>query len=73
MSIGGSSITTGKSTKDREVKRKLRKLRERDKKADVRRKLAKLIVKEAFESRSAIILEDLPRNTPKHMVKRREG
>ena len=63
------SITTGKSTKDREVKRKLRKLRERDKKADVRRKLAKLIVKEAFESRSAIILEDLPRNTPKHMVK----
>ena len=51
------------------MKRKLRKLRERDKKADVRRKLAKLIVKEAFESRSAIILEDLPRNTPKHMVK----
>jgi len=63
------SITTGRSTKDREVKRKLRKLRERDKKADVRRKLAKLIVKEAFESRSAIVLEDLPKRAPEHMVK----
>ncbi|BDB98680.1 hypothetical protein SACC_16970 [Saccharolobus caldissimus] len=63
------SMTTGKSSKDRDVKRKLKKLRERDKKADVRRKLAKLIVKEAYESSSAIILEDLPRNTPEHMVK----
>jgi len=63
------SITTGRSTKDREVKRKLRNLRERDKKADVRRKLAKLIIKEAFESKSAIVLEDLPKRTPEHMVK----
>ncbi|QXJ28710.1 ISC1913 family transposase, Second ORF [Saccharolobus shibatae B12] len=46
-------ITTGRSTKDRET----------------RRKLAKLVVTEAFESRSAIVLEDLPRNTPEHMVK----
>ena len=30
---------------------KLKRLRERDKKVDIRRKLAKLIVKEAFESR----------------------
>ena len=42
---------------------KLKRLRERDKKVDVRRKLAKLIVKEAFESRSAIVLEDLPGRT----------
>ncbi|BDC18664.1 transposase [Acidianus sp. HS-5] len=62
-------ITTGNSTKDRDTKRKLRKLRERDKKVDVRRKFAKLIVKEALESRSAIVLEDLPRNTPEHMIK----
>jgi len=63
------SITTGRSTKDRDVKRKLRKLREKDKKVDVRRKLAKLIVLEAYESRSAIILEDLPKRVPEHMVK----
>ena len=62
-------ITKGDSTKVREVVRKLKKLRERDKKSDVRRKLAKLIVREALENRSAIVLEDLPRNAPEHMVK----
>ena len=51
------------------MKRKLKKLRERDKKADVRRKLAKLIVKEAFEGKSVIVLEDLPKRAPEHMVK----
>ena len=63
------AITTGRSTKDREVRRKLKMLRERDKKVDIRRKLAKLIVIEAFESMSAIVLEDLPRRTPEHMIK----
>ncbi|BFI74659.1 RNA-guided endonuclease InsQ/TnpB family protein [Sulfurisphaera ohwakuensis] len=62
-------ITTGKSTKDRETRRKLRKLREGDKKVDVRRKFAKLVVMEALESRSAIVLEDLPKRAPEHMVK----
>ncbi len=62
------SMTTGRSTKDREVRRKLKKLRERDKKADIRRKLVKLIVKEAYEGRSAIVLEDLPKRVPEHMV-----
>jgi len=63
------AITTGRSTKDREVRRKLKRLRERNKKVDIRRKLAKLIVKEAFESMSAIVLEDLPRRAPEHMIK----
>ena len=36
------AIITGRSTKDREVRGKLKRLRERDKKVDVRRKLAKL-------------------------------
>jgi len=63
------AITTGRSTKDREVRGKLKRLRERNKKVDIRRKLAKLIVKEAFESRSAIVLEDLPRRAPEHMIK----
>jgi len=61
--------TTGKSTKDKDVRRKLKRLRERDKKVDIRRKLAKLIAIEAFESRSAIVLEDLPRRAPEHMIK----
>ena len=62
-------ITKGKSTKVREVVRKLKKLREADKKSDVRRKLAKLIVKEALRTSSAIVLEDLPRRAPEHMVR----
>ncbi|BAB67579.1 putative transposase [Sulfurisphaera tokodaii str. 7] len=62
-------ITAGKSTKDRDTRRKLRKLRERDKKVDIRRKLAKLVVMEALESRSAIVLEDLPKRAPEHMIK----
>nr|WP_291998728.1 transposase [Caldivirga sp.] len=62
-------IEKGRSTKDRDVRRKLKKLRERDKKADARRKLAKLIVMEAYESRSAIVLENLPKRAPEHMVK----
>lgn len=62
-------IEEGRSTKDRNVKRKLRELRERDKKVDVRRKLAKLVVMEALESGSALVLEDLPRNAPEHMIK----
>ncbi|QXJ30784.1 ISC1913 family transposase, second ORF [Saccharolobus shibatae] len=62
-------ITIRRSNKDREVRRKLGKLREKDKKLDIRRKLAKLIVMEALESRSAIVLEDLPKRTPEHMIK----
>ena len=60
--------TSGNSTKVREVRRKLKKLKEANKKKDIRRKLAKLIVKEALESRSAIVLEDLPKRAPEHMV-----
>nr|AAV87874.1 putative transposase [Sulfolobus sp. L00 11] len=63
------AITTRRSAEDREVKRKLKRLRERDKKVVIRRKLAKLIVKEAFESMSAIVLEALPRRPPEHMIK----
>ncbi|ACP37954.1 transposase, IS605 OrfB family [Sulfolobus islandicus M.14.25] len=62
-------ITTGRSTKDRDVRRKLKRLREKHKKADIRRKSAKLIVKGAYEIRSAIVLEDLPKRVPEHMVK----
>jgi putative transposase len=47
-------------------------LKERDKKVDIRRKLAKLIVKEVFESRSVIILEDFWRS-PEGREGGREG
>ena len=62
-------MTEGSSTKAREVRRKLKKLRESDKKKDLRRKLAKLIVREALRTSSAIVLEDLPKRAPEHMVK----
>ncbi len=64
------AITTGRSTKDRDVRSGLRRLREGgDRKADIRWKLANLIVKAALEGRSAIVLENLPRNTPEKMIK----
>ncbi|MEM1645844.1 MAG: IS200/IS605 family accessory protein TnpB-related protein [Ignisphaera sp.] len=44
-------------------------MRERDKKVNIRRKLAKLVVMEALESRSAIVLEDLPKRAPERMIK----
>ncbi|KUO90207.1 MAG: transposase [Thermocladium sp.] len=62
-------IMRGKSTRDRDVRRKLRRLREGNKKLDVRRKLAKLIVKEALETGSAVVLENLPKRAPEHMVR----
>ena len=45
------AITTGRSIQDREVKRKLKRLRERDKKVDIRGKLAKLIVIKLLKAR----------------------
>ncbi|ADL19137.1 Third ORF in transposon ISC1913 [Acidilobus saccharovorans 345-15] len=62
-------VQSGRSTEDRDVRRRLKRLREKYRKADIRRKLARLIVKEAFESRSAIVLEDLPKRVPEHMIK----
>ncbi len=54
-----------------EKKRKiLRKLREKDKKRDVRLKLAKIIVKEAKKRNAGIILEKLPKNVPRRMLER---
>ncbi|MGC9136524.1 RNA-guided endonuclease InsQ/TnpB family protein [Caldivirga sp.] len=63
------AITRGKSTGDRDVRGRLRMLKERDRKLDARRKLAKLIVMEALRTRSAIVLENLPKRAPEHMVK----
>jgi IS605 OrfB family transposase len=52
-------ITQGKSTKSREVKRKLKRLRERERKQDVLRKTAKLIETLAVENRAVVVVGDI--------------
>jgi IS605 OrfB family transposase len=52
-------ITQGKSTKSREVKRKLKRLRERERKQDVLRKTAKLIESLAIENRAVVVVGDI--------------
>jgi IS605 OrfB family transposase len=52
-------ITQGKSTKTREVKRKLKRLRERERKLDVLRKTAKLIERLAVENRAVVVVGDI--------------
>jgi IS605 OrfB family transposase len=52
-------ITQGRSTKTREVKRKLRRLRERERKQDVLRKTAKLIGSLAIENRAVVVVGNI--------------
>jgi IS605 OrfB family transposase len=56
-------ITQGKSTKTREVKRKLRRLRERERKQDVLRKTAKLIENLAIENSAAVVVGNINEKT----------
>jgi IS605 OrfB family transposase len=60
-------ITQGKSTKTREVKRKLRRLRERERKLDVLRKTAKLIESLAIENRAVIVVGNINEKTKERM------
>jgi IS605 OrfB family transposase len=52
-------ITQGKSTKTREVKKKLKKLREGERKLDVLRKTAKLIESLAIENKAVVVVGDV--------------
>jgi len=52
-------ITQGRSTKTREVKRKLRRLRERERKLDVLRKTAKLIESLAVENGAVVVVGNI--------------
>jgi IS605 OrfB family transposase len=52
-------ITQGRSTKTREVKRKFRRLRERERKLDVLRKTAKLIENLAAENSAAVVVGNI--------------
>ncbi|RLF84920.1 transposase [Thermococci archaeon] len=48
----------------------LRKLREGNKKRDIREKLAKIIVEEARKRNAGIVLEKLPKNVPRKMLEK---
>ncbi|AMM54796.1 RNA-guided endonuclease InsQ/TnpB family protein [Pyrococcus kukulkanii] len=56
--------------KNRVKKRIFEKFHERDRKRDIRSKLAKIIVVEAKKRRAGIVLEKLPKNAPKRMLEK---
>ena len=60
-------ITRGKSTKTREVKKKLKKLRERERKQDVLRKTAKLIGSLATENRAVVVVGNIDERAKERM------
>jgi IS605 OrfB family transposase len=60
-------ITQGKSTKSREVKRKFRRLRERERKQDVLRKTAKLIENLAVENRAVVVVGNINERAKERM------
>jgi IS605 OrfB family transposase len=60
-------ITQGRSTKTREVKRKLRRLRERDRKQDVLRKTAKLVENLAVENRAVVVVGNIDEKAKERM------
>ena len=60
-------ITQGKSTKTREVKKKLKKLRERERKQDVLRKTAKLIGSLAIENRAVVVVGNINEKAKERM------
>jgi IS605 OrfB family transposase len=60
-------ITQGKSTKSREVKKRLKKLREKERKLDVLRKATKFIETLAVENRAVVVVGDINENAKKRM------
>jgi len=60
-------ITQGKSTKTREVKRKLRRLRERERKQDVLRKTAKLIESLTIENSAVVVVGNINEKAKERM------
>ena len=60
-------ITRGSSTKVREVRRKLKKLHEKERKLDVLRKTAKFIEKLAVESRAVVVVGNINEKAKKKM------
>jgi len=61
------NITRGSSTKVREVRRKLRKLHEKERKLDVLRKTAKFVEKLTVESRAVVVVGDIDEKAKEKM------
>jgi IS605 OrfB family transposase len=62
-------LTQGKSTKTREVKKKLKKLKERERKLDVLRKTARFIETLAVENRAVVVVGNINEKAKKNMEK----
>jgi putative transposase len=62
-------ISRGKSTKTREVKKKLRKLRERDRKKDILCKVARFIEELARENNAVVVIGDISGDDKERMEK----
>jgi len=60
-------ITSGNSTKTREVRKRLKKLREGERKLDVLRKTAKLIERLAIEKRAVVVVGNINRKAKEKM------
>jgi len=60
-------ITRGNSTKTREVRKKLKKLREGERKLDVLRKTAKLVERLAIENRAVVVVGNINRKAKERM------
>jgi putative transposase len=62
-------ISKGKSTKTREIKKKLRKLRERDRKKDILYKVARFIEELARENNAVVVIGDISGDDKERMEK----
>ena len=60
-------VAQGKSTKTREVKKRLKKLREKERKLDVLRKTAKFIEELATENKAAVVIGNINRKAKERM------
>jgi len=60
-------ITQGKSTKTREVRKRLRRLREKEKKLDVLRKVARFIENLAVENRAVVVVGNIDEKAKERM------
>jgi len=61
------SITRGNSTKVREIRRKLRKLHEKERKLDVLRKTAKFVKNLAIENRAVVVVGNINKKAKERM------
>jgi IS605 OrfB family transposase len=64
-------ISRGSSTKDREIKRRLRRLREKERKIDILRKTAGFIENLALENNAVVVVGDIDRDVKERMEEKK--